>query len=135
MKKSVYALFFVFTALLAVFYFYNIKNKEVSFQEDKNVADVQSNTEKDFESAKNSNADFVVSTTSESVVVSEDENFNVQNEEKEKTDVKKENEDENKFVKLLKPLNEQIYFGAFPDFGGPEDNVTKERILDFENLS
>ncbi len=135
MKKSVYALFFVFTAVLAVFYFYNIKNEEASFQEDKNVADVQSNTEKDFESAKKSNADFVVSTTSESVAVSEDENFNVQNKEKEKTDVKTESEDRNKFVKLLKPLNGQIYFGAFPDFGGPEDNVTKERILDFENLS
>ncbi len=36
--------------------------------------------------------------------------------------------------KLLPPKNEKIYFGAFPDFGGPEDIVTEKKIIDFENL-
>ena len=36
--------------------------------------------------------------------------------------------------KLIPPA-EGIYFSAFPDFGGPEDNVTEQRITDFENLA
>jgi hypothetical protein len=45
--------------------------------------------------------------------------------------------DQEMFVKttLLPPGNGQIYFGAFPDFGGPEDNVTGGRIVDFEELA
>ncbi len=38
-------------------------------------------------------------------------------------------------VKLLSPPGDDIYFGAFPDFGGPEDNVTTQRIVDFESLT
>ncbi len=37
--------------------------------------------------------------------------------------------------KLKVPTGDKIYFGAFPDFGGPEDKVTKQRILDFEKLA
>jgi len=36
--------------------------------------------------------------------------------------------------KLLPPTGNQIYFGAFPDFGGSEDNVTTKRIDEFEKL-
>jgi len=36
--------------------------------------------------------------------------------------------------KLLPPDNNKIYFGAFPDFSGTEDNVSKERIYQFEKL-
>ncbi len=44
-------------------------------------------------------------------------------------------EDPDKICKLLPPGHDDlIYFGAFPDFGGPEDNVTRKRILDFEKL-
>ncbi len=39
-----------------------------------------------------------------------------------------------KTIKLQKPADNQIYFGAFPDFGGPEDEVSKKRIEDFEDL-
>jgi len=39
-----------------------------------------------------------------------------------------------KETKLLPPTADKIYFGAFPDFGGPEDNVTAKRIDDFEKL-
>ena len=35
----------------------------------------------------------------------------------------------------LVPSAGGIYFGAFPDFGGPEDNVTTQRIENFENLA
>ena len=35
---------------------------------------------------------------------------------------------------LLPPEGNKIYFGAFPDFGGPEDNVTAERIEKFNKL-
>ncbi len=35
---------------------------------------------------------------------------------------------------LLPPLGDKIYFGAFPDFGGSEDNVPTERIRFFENI-
>jgi hypothetical protein len=35
---------------------------------------------------------------------------------------------------LLPPEGDKIYFGAFPDFGGPEDNVTAERIEKFNKL-
>jgi len=38
-------------------------------------------------------------------------------------------------TKLLPPSGDNIYFGAFPDFGGPEDNVTAQRIIDFENVA
>ncbi|RUM42804.1 MAG: hypothetical protein DSY80_06635 [Desulfocapsa sp.] len=38
-------------------------------------------------------------------------------------------------VKLLPPLDNKIYFGAFPDFGGPEDIVSQQRIKDFEVLA
>ena len=37
-------------------------------------------------------------------------------------------------TKLLPPLDDKIYLGAFPDFGGPEDLVTSKRIDDFEKL-
>ncbi len=37
--------------------------------------------------------------------------------------------------KKLHPLPQnKIYFGAFPDFGGPEDRVSAEKIEDFNNL-
>ncbi len=35
----------------------------------------------------------------------------------------------------LIPETGHIYFGAFPDFDGPEDNVTAQRIHDFESLA
>ncbi len=38
-------------------------------------------------------------------------------------------------IKLLPPTDNDIYFGAFPDFGGPEDIVTTQRMTDFENLA
>ena len=37
-------------------------------------------------------------------------------------------------TKLLPPTDDKIYFGAFPDFGGPEDNVSSGKIKDFEKL-
>jgi len=37
-------------------------------------------------------------------------------------------------IKLLPPPNHQIYLGAFPDFGGSEDEVTTGKIRDFEAL-
>ena len=37
-------------------------------------------------------------------------------------------------IKLLPPP-EGVYHCVFPDFGGQEDNVTLERIVDFENLA
>ncbi len=36
--------------------------------------------------------------------------------------------------KLLAPSGTQIYFGAFADFGGSEDNVTAQKVKDFEIL-
>lgn len=36
--------------------------------------------------------------------------------------------------KLVPPAN-GMYLSAFPDFGGPEDEVTAQKINDFENLS
>ena len=42
---------------------------------------------------------------------------------------------EDKPMKLLPPQNGQIYFGAFPDFGGSEDNVSRQRIDDFEAIA
>ena len=36
--------------------------------------------------------------------------------------------------KLLPPV-QGGYFAAFPDFGGPEDNVTAQRLNDFESLA
>ncbi len=38
-------------------------------------------------------------------------------------------------VKLPRPTGNQIYFGAFPDFGGPEDIVTADRIAQFNSLA
>ena len=38
-------------------------------------------------------------------------------------------------IKLLPPEDGGIYFGAFPDFGGLEDNVSGGRIMDFEELA
>jgi beta-mannanase len=38
-------------------------------------------------------------------------------------------------IKLLPPKNGEIYFSAFPDFGGSEDFVTKEKVEDFEELA
>jgi len=38
-------------------------------------------------------------------------------------------------VKLLPPPAEKIYFGAFPDFGGTEENITSQRIEDFEHIA
>ncbi len=37
--------------------------------------------------------------------------------------------------KLLPPEGNKIYFGAFPDFGGSEDQVTSQRIRDFEAIA
>ena len=37
--------------------------------------------------------------------------------------------------KLEKPPKDKIYFGAFPDFGGSEDNVSAKRVKDFENIT
>ncbi len=45
------------------------------------------------------------------------------------------NKNENHHAKLQKPPNNQIYFGAFPDFGGPEDQVSAKRVKDFEKLA
>jgi len=39
-----------------------------------------------------------------------------------------------KSVKLLPPSGNQIYFGAFPDFGGYENEVSTQRIKAFETL-
>ncbi len=36
--------------------------------------------------------------------------------------------------KLLSPEDGKIYWGAFPDFGGPEDKVSKKRIEQFNKL-
>jgi hypothetical protein len=41
---------------------------------------------------------------------------------------------ENYETKLQPPADNKIYFGAFPDFGGSEDNVTSKRLNDFEKL-
>ncbi len=38
-------------------------------------------------------------------------------------------------TKLIEPTANSIYFSAFPDFGGPEDDVTTSRITDFEGLA
>ena len=35
---------------------------------------------------------------------------------------------------LLPPDNGQIYIGAFPDFGGSEDKVSKDKIIEFEKI-
>ena len=37
--------------------------------------------------------------------------------------------------KLKAPPKGKIYFGAFPDFGGPEDNVSSKKVKDFEEIS
>ncbi len=39
-----------------------------------------------------------------------------------------------KYIKLVKPKNNKIYFGAFPDFGGTEDHVSAKKVKDFEKL-
>ena len=59
-----------------------------------------------------------------------EENLTLELEKINQTIIKNE---EVKKIKLL-PIKDKIYFGAFPDFGGSEDNITKERINDFENL-
>jgi hypothetical protein len=38
-------------------------------------------------------------------------------------------------IKLLAPKDNKIYFAAFPDFGGSEENVESQIISDFEKLS
>jgi hypothetical protein len=55
-------------------------------------------------------------------------------EEKEKNEKKKgEQEKEKEVLEIkLKPLKNKIYFGAFPDFGGSEDQVLSKKIKDFE---
>ena len=42
---------------------------------------------------------------------------------------------EDKPIKLQPPHNGQIYFGAFPDFAGSEDNVSTQKINDFEAIA
>lgn len=37
-------------------------------------------------------------------------------------------------TKLAAPQGDQIYFGAFPDFGGSENNVSTQKIKDFETI-
>jgi hypothetical protein len=46
-----------------------------------------------------------------------------------------EKSDKNTGIKLLPPKTGQIYFGAFPDFGGTEDQISTQRILDFERIA
>jgi len=43
-------------------------------------------------------------------------------------------EKDNEALRLEIPEGDKIYFGAFPDFGGPEDNVTAKKIEDFDKL-
>ena len=38
-------------------------------------------------------------------------------------------------TKLLPPAGNNIYFGAFPDFGGSEDHVSAQKISAFETIS
>ena len=38
-------------------------------------------------------------------------------------------------IKLLPPEGNSIYFGAFPDFGGDEEDISKQKIDDFEALA
>jgi hypothetical protein len=38
-------------------------------------------------------------------------------------------------AKLLAPINNEIYFGVFSDFGGTEDQVTKDKIETFDSLA
>ena len=38
-------------------------------------------------------------------------------------------------TKLQPPSSRQIYFGAFPDFGGSEDHVSRKQIEDFETIA
>lgn len=45
-----------------------------------------------------------------------------------------EEKQENKTQKL-QPPSQGVYHSAFPDFGGPEDNVTPQRITNFENMT
>jgi len=40
-----------------------------------------------------------------------------------------------KNIKLLPPPKEKIYFGAFPDFGGSEHDVSTKKVKDFESLA
>ncbi len=37
-------------------------------------------------------------------------------------------------IKLLPPEGNNIYVGAFPDFGGSEEHVTTEKVLEFNQL-
>ncbi len=37
-------------------------------------------------------------------------------------------------IKLLVPTGDEIYFGAFPDFGGSEDQVSSQSVQNFEKL-
>ena len=37
--------------------------------------------------------------------------------------------------KLKAPTDDKIYFGAFPDFGGSEDEVSAKRVKDFEAIA
>jgi len=41
---------------------------------------------------------------------------------------------EDQEIKLLIPTGDEIYFGAFPDFGSTEDQVSAEKIQAFEDL-
>ncbi len=40
-----------------------------------------------------------------------------------------------KEIKLSPPTGDKIYFGAFPDFGGTEENITSQRIQEFETIA
>ncbi len=51
-----------------------------------------------------------------------------------KVDSDKQKEQTISEIKLLPPADDKIYFGAFPDFGGPEDYVTAKRIENFNKL-
>lgn len=42
---------------------------------------------------------------------------------------------ENKTIKVSSPSTNQIYFAAFPDFGGTEDNVSTDAIENFESVA
>ena len=45
-----------------------------------------------------------------------------------------ESQSSKNYIKLQALENDNIYLGAFPDFGGPEDNVSTQKIIDFNNL-
>ncbi len=133
MFKTLFGVLFLGLFGFASFYLYTNKKSER----------VEIDTLKVFEEKENTQ-----DVSKEENILSENINLNDDNaaityEEPEEEIEKAENKTEEvkeKFEKiltnkLLPPAENKIYFGAFPDFGGPEDNVTEKRILDFEKLA